>query len=197
MRVATSVGLFLGVCLSISSARADDWETVAKEHGLTDPDLKLLRANRFVITGQEFKQVFTPYIRSKVPVFVTPDSLMSAYHVLLEESVVRMEQAHAKKLPAILDRIATNLDGAATALTGDKDLVRSAKLRAAIFVGTARALLDDKAVPTDPVVKTVVAEEVKRVVAATGLRSSWPSAKNGSRWSNTSCGRTGRRWWSA
>lgn len=152
-----------------TSVRGDDWEATAKKHGLTDSDMKLLKANRFVITGQEYKQVFTPYIGTDVPLFITPDSLMAAYHVLLEESVLRMEQAHAKKLPAILKTITSNLDSAATALTGNKDLVRSAKTRATIFLGTAQSLLDGTAVPSDPAVKSIVDAEVKRIVAAAGM----------------------------
>ena len=53
--------------------------------------------DKFVITGEPFKQVFSPYIGSDVPVFITTDSLLNGFHVLLEESIYRMELANARK----------------------------------------------------------------------------------------------------
>ena len=48
--------------------------------------------------NETFKQVFSAYIGSPLPVFVTSDSVLNAYHVLLEESIRRMETARARDL---------------------------------------------------------------------------------------------------
>lgn len=52
-------------------------------------------------------------------------------------------------------------------MNGDDALIKAAKKRAAIFLGVARNLLNEKAVPDDADVKTAVQDEVKRIVAST------------------------------
>ncbi len=143
------------------------WEAVAKDHKLDDKDLGLLRINKFVITGSSHKQIFQPYVSSEVPVFVTTDSLLNAYHVLFEESIYRLELANSRKLPGILDAIAKNLDPAHKALKGDPKLLAAAHRRAAIFLGTARRLLDDKALPEDADLRALVQKEAERITAGT------------------------------
>ena len=81
------------------------WEDEAKARGLGAKEIELLRQHKFVIAGEPYKQIFQPYISSKSPVFITSDSLLNGFHVLFEESVYRLEMAHARKLPAILSAL--------------------------------------------------------------------------------------------
>ena len=97
----------------------------------------------------------------------TADSMLNAFHVVFEESVFRLEQANARKLPLILADIDRHLPAAEKALAGDAELSKTAGLRARVFLGTARALLDPKALPTDADARTLVEAEVKRVTGAT------------------------------
>ena len=147
---------------------AETWETTAREHGLTEPDIKLLREQKFLVTGDALRQVFVPYTGGRAPVFITSDSALNAYHVLLEESVYRMELANSRKVPGVLEQFTKNLDATAAKLKGDDALPKGAKKRAAIFLGVARNLLDEKALPEEAGVKAEVQEEVKRIVAASG-----------------------------
>jgi Protein of unknown function (DUF3160) len=101
-------------------------------------------------------------------VFITSDSVLNAYHVLLEESIYRMELAHSRKLPGVLEHFAKNLGATAAKLKLDEALVRAASKRAAIFLGVARNLLDEKALPDDLNVKAEVQREVKRILVASG-----------------------------
>ena len=149
---------------------AKGWEVEAKEQKLTEKDVKHLREHKFLVTDKPHKQVFSAYIGSDVPVFVTTDSILNGYHVLFEESIYRLEQANARKLPGVLEQVAKNLDRVAGAVKGDAELIQAAKKRGAIFIAVARSLLDDKALPDDPAVRTTVQDEVKRIVAATGIR---------------------------
>ena len=113
------------------------WEEEAKAQKLTDKDVELLKQNKFVITGSSYKQIFTPYIGSDVPVFITSDSLLNGFHVLFEESICSFEKAQARKLPGLLDELARQLDPAGKQLKGDAELVDAARKRAAIFLGVA------------------------------------------------------------
>ena len=126
------------VPLTFASNAEETWETVAREQKLTDPEIKRLREQKFLVTGQALRQVFVPYTGSRVPVFITSDSILNAYHVLFEESIYRMELAISRQLPGVLDRIVKNLDAAAASFKGDDGLIAAAKTRAAIFLGVAQ-----------------------------------------------------------
>ncbi len=56
---------------------------------------KQLSRAGFVVTGQQFKQIFEPYISCPLPMFITADSAWHTYHVLLEEGVRSIEESQA------------------------------------------------------------------------------------------------------
>ncbi|MBI1831014.1 MAG: DUF3160 domain-containing protein [Planctomycetes bacterium] len=113
------------------------------QHGLTETERQLLKNNKFIITATEHKQVFRPYIGSDVPVFITTDSLLNGFPVLLE-----------------LDELAKNLKRP-TGATFDP-----AYRRAATFLGVARNLLDANAWPAEPALRKTVLGEAARIIAA-------------------------------
>ena len=76
-----------------------------------------------------------------MPVFVTSDSILNAYHVLLEESVLQLEQGRSIEALRVLRTVLERLDSAADAVTGDATLITRAKRRAQIVAGTASTLL--------------------------------------------------------
>jgi hypothetical protein len=149
---------------------AQGWEEAAREHELAEPQIKFLREQKFLVTDHALRQVFVPYNVHSVPLFITSDSVLNAYHVLFEESLYRMEMALSRQLPGVLGRIAKNLDAATASFQGDEALTQAAKRRAAIFLGVAQNVLDDNLLPADPDVRAVVRDEVKRVVAASGAQ---------------------------
>ena len=104
-----------------------------------------------------------------MPVFITSDSILNAYHVLLEESVLRLDLANADELPEVLQFVWKNLDSADRGIQGDKALVAAAKRRARIVVGTAIALVVGSVPEVDPATAAVIQEEVARVEKAEGL----------------------------
>ncbi len=59
---------------------------------------KLLASNGFVVTDHQFKQIFSAYIDSSCPKFITTDSAWHTYHVVLEAGVLQLEQAQADRL---------------------------------------------------------------------------------------------------
>jgi hypothetical protein len=137
------------------------------EHAkLSDAEAKALKQHGFVVGSTEYKQAFTPYLKGDAPVFVTADSLLTAFHVVFEESVYRLEKANARKLPPILADIEKQLPAAEMALAGDAELTKRASVRARVFLGVAQALLNPRAGPDDEKFREVVRDEVKRVTEA-------------------------------
>ncbi|HUU31995.1 MAG TPA: DUF3160 domain-containing protein, partial [Phycisphaerae bacterium] len=126
MAIAKMVSLGLGVLLAAASAvlaqrpgktvpdpsQGYQWQEAARENGFSDKGIEALAGQKVLVTGETFKQVFDPYIRTRLPLFITSDSLLNAYHVLYEESVVRMEMANARRLPGILRFIWKHLETA-------------------------------------------------------------------------------------
>ena len=60
---------------------------------------------RIIITGRTYRQIFEPYLNSPDPIFITSDTVLSAYNVLLSETAIRFENLNARRLPAVLQLI--------------------------------------------------------------------------------------------
>ena len=150
------------------------WKKEAINRGFDQKDVDRLVANKILVTNQTYRQVFTPYIESDLPVFITSDSVLNGFHVLLEESVLRLERANARRLPEILRFIWQNLETIEKDLQGKPELVAAAKRRAQVVIGTAMTLLDERSVPADNTTAPLIKEEVKRIIAAEArLKPAW------------------------
>lgn len=142
--------------------------------GLSDVDSQQLERDRILITDLAFKQIFKAYKVGGIPFFVTSDSLLNGYHVLYEESILRLEQANAAKMPAVLRFVLGRLDGAAAEVAGQAELAVAARRRAAIVLGTALKLLDDGFQIDDADTMAIVDEEVTRIVEARAvMKPAW------------------------
>ena len=87
-----------------------DWQSQALDVGISEADVQQLATDRILITNQSYKQIYEAYPNTWGPSFITSDSLLNAYHVLYEESILRLEQAGTRQLPEILTFIMANLD---------------------------------------------------------------------------------------
>ncbi len=142
--------------------------------GLSDADSQQLERDRILITDLAFKQMFEAYKIGGVPFFVTSDSLLNGYHVLYEESILRLEQANAQKLPDVLRFILGRLDVAAADVAEQGELTVAAKCRATIVLGTALRLLDDDFTIDDGDITAIVDDEVTRIVEARAvMKPAW------------------------
>jgi len=88
---------------SVTDARAASGHDLGKVEGMkgfvgSEAARKLLTRNGFVVTGQQFKQIFAAYIGGALPKFITTDSAWHTYYVLLEEGVMQLEEDQAKRL---------------------------------------------------------------------------------------------------
>ena len=85
----------------------------------------LLSRQGFVVTDQQFRQIFEPYMpstRATMPIFITVDSAWHTYHVLLEVGVQRLELGQANLLRRFsqrLHQVAADRKGPANAVYRD------------------------------------------------------------------------------
>src|SRR6478736_6249402 len=68
-----------------------------------------LKRDKILVTAREYHQSFTPYIHNDLPVFITSDALLNAFHVIFEESFARMEGANVAKLETLLEEMVKSL----------------------------------------------------------------------------------------
>lgn len=142
---------------------------------LSEADQAQLQRDKILITSAEYRQIFTPYVGPREPVFITSDSALNAWHVLFEESLAVFEERFSLKVPGALDQA---LDGLKESSSPDSDLGRAALRRARIVLGTASRLAGGKW-RGEPEVEAVIEEEVRRVEAAEGVfLPEWLKAEN-------------------
>jgi hypothetical protein len=177
-KIAIGVAIWLGLGGTVfgqrdrtpfpDPAKGYQWEQEAKKHKLDPADIQTLGKHKVLITNEVFKQVFDPYIQSSLPIFITSDSLLNGYHVLFEESILRLERANARKLPEILRFIWNNLGTVDAKLKGKPELAATAKQRAQIIIGVALKLLGEETVKPDRKLAALIDAEVARVTAGAG-----------------------------
>lgn len=83
-------------------SRGYDWRKTAGKAGLSADQIKILAKDKVLFSDEACKQVFSPYIGGGLPVFITSDSLLNGFHVLYEESILRLESANVPRLRATL-----------------------------------------------------------------------------------------------
>ena len=178
------IGLLTGIALSLLIGAATviaqeelpeelpapsvSWRKQAWKLSLGDKAIEQLARDRVLMTDQCFKQVFTPYVDSEYPVFITSDSLLNTFHVLFEESFIQLEKVQAARLRHFLAALAEKLAEADAKLSGDKALIAAAKRRATTLIAVARALLGDEPSGLPAEVTEIVRAEASRVTTASG-----------------------------
>jgi hypothetical protein len=65
-------------------------------------DVEQLNRDKILITNQVFRQIFEPYLNPSSPIFITSDTVLSAFHSLFRHSIADMEQINAKRALDIL-----------------------------------------------------------------------------------------------
>jgi hypothetical protein len=146
---------------------APAWRARARAAGLSAEQVAALAEERVLLSDQAEKQIFSAYIGNPSP-FITADSLLNAYHVLFAESLARLEEAQARRLPAVLRRLLADLSAAAGDLRGSPELAAAARRRNRLVLGVALRLLEPGATLDDAELDRLVAAEAERVEAARG-----------------------------
>jgi hypothetical protein len=149
---------------------APRWQDQAAKHDLSSAEIERLGKQKFVIAQESAKQVFSFYLGGDLPVFVTSDSLLNAFHVLFEESVVRLESANARRLPELLRFLWKKLEKADGRVTGKPALAADARKRARAVIGVALTLAGGNPAGADKALAALIRDEARRVTATSGWR---------------------------
>ena len=142
------------------------WLEVARQNGLTEEQIGFLEKNGMLITGETFGQIFSAYEPGDIPLFITSDSLLNAYHVLYEASIMQIENKMADRLPDILRLILNNMDDAVGRCGGKQKLAAAARKRALLVTGIALKLLDSTFAFNDAELDEILSDETNRIIEA-------------------------------
>lgn len=136
-----------------------------------------LARDKILIGNTEFKQCFQPYLdggggsdADGPSVFITSDALLSAFHVVFEESLTRMEIANVPKLENLLAAIVAGLPQATAEMKGVDPFKPEASRRAEIMLKTALRLLEKPAAGSSPEIERIIADQAAEIRRATGIR---------------------------
>jgi hypothetical protein len=101
--------LYLSLPASAITKMNDDQKADTENVEVYSPSTKKVQRSelggteqRVAISGRTYRQVFEPYLNSPDPIFITSDTVLSAYNVLLRETTIRFEKLNARRLPAVL-----------------------------------------------------------------------------------------------
>ncbi len=127
-----------------NAALIAQWEDKAKPL-MSETAFNELKQNGMVLIDSGTKQIFAEYRGwERIPFFVTSDSVLHSFHILLEETLVRLERQNASYLKKFLDdSIATFEAGAHTAHPDELHHIPDARTKLKIILGVASVLLGE------------------------------------------------------
>ncbi len=81
------------------------WRESAVRAGLSPAEIERLAREKVLIEDRQVPQSFSPYIDPERAVFVTTDSLLNGFHVLLQDSICELERHRAIQLRQQLESL--------------------------------------------------------------------------------------------
>jgi Protein of unknown function (DUF3160) len=152
-------------------------EAAQKRAPLSQADMAKLEAQKVLVTNETFRQSFGPYINSELPVFITSDAVLNAWHVLLEESVARLEGRQVRVLGELLRHLWQRLPKSAAEVSGNDRLRDAAKRRATLVLAVAMQLLGEPVPGLAKDLAALVKTEVTKIESARGTgKPAWLGA---------------------
>lgn len=142
------------------------WQEDARMQGLSEAEIFILQRNDILLSNLEYRQIYSAYADPDVSVFITSDSLLNAYHVLLEESVVQFESGQVSRLSDMLRMILTDLETLRFSIKDQPKLNAAALRRARLVIGIAVRLLDSGFVFGDAELDDILIAESARIESA-------------------------------
>nr|WP_161501536.1 DUF3160 domain-containing protein [Rhodopirellula sp. SM50] len=122
-------------------------------------------SRKVAVTTEEFRHFYQAYANQDHPVFITSDSILNAFHRILEDSILKLEFRQVERLQRLLPMLDERL--AVTRRPTDSEVARFARRRAQTIIGVARQLIDPSYEP-DSEIRRIIQEETERVESGTG-----------------------------
>jgi hypothetical protein len=145
---------------------------------LSEKQKVMLAQNGFVILPGDHRQIFDVYLQSPAPYYITADSVIQAFSVVLEDCIRKQERASAddlleslKKIQTATDELFTNLAARAKEDDVDAKAFRESLLFLSGLAATAGQLMDPS-FPVKPQVRDTVDAELKLIHASEGVARS-------------------------
>lgn len=145
------------------------WLEAGAFQGLSEQSLLRLKQDNLLIVDHPWKQSFEVYTTPPGPYFITSDSLLNAFHVLFERSLVSMERRRYEHVRSWLEKTWRMLDNKLPDDEAKLPLLREGKDHARVVLAVAMRLLDKDVKFINDNERKLVEEEVARVEAAEGI----------------------------
>lgn len=143
------------------------WRDDSREAGLSASEIERLAQDKILIEDRQLKQSFTPYIDPVRPVFITTDSLLNGFHVLLEDSIGELEKHRIAPLRRHLEGVVPRVR-AEISRTQIPAVEFAAAIRQAEYVvGTALTILGGSLDGFSPETRDEIVRQVALIHAAT------------------------------
>ncbi len=101
VRVWTVMAGTLGL-LAACATPVEPWVDQAKALGLDQVEIGALGSAGFLETGRGYSQAYVPYVRSKIPIFITSYSVLAAHSALVRQSEAVLYRAAGERLKEVL-----------------------------------------------------------------------------------------------
>ncbi|MBW2250185.1 MAG: DUF3160 domain-containing protein, partial [Deltaproteobacteria bacterium] len=184
-----------GLSASYVHIQGDEQEK-STEQPIVTYDIEKLNRDKVLITNQGYRHIFEPYLNPNSSIFITSDTVLSAFHVLFRQSIADMEQINANRALDILKLIwaaiapkENKISKAPGNKPGDKKvpenrgeksstdnlehnftmLLDAARRRAQIVIAVAVKLLGDTDISFDEHLSRIVENEVNKIVSGEGI----------------------------
>jgi len=180
-----------GLSASYVHIQGDEQEKSTEQLRVTY-DIEQLNRDKIFITNQGYRHIFEPYLNPNSSIFITSDTVLSAFHVLFRQSIVDMEQVNANRALDILKLIWSAIAPKEKEISkapgnrtvpenrGEKSsiddlehnftmLLDTARRRAQIVIAVAVKLLGDTDISFDEHLSRIVENEVNKIVSGEGI----------------------------
>jgi hypothetical protein len=136
----------------IAQTLARPWRDSAAHAGLSPAEIEQLARDKILIEDRQVAQSFSPYIDPERAVFVTTDSLLNGFNVLLSASICELERHRAKQLRQHLEGLLPRVADQAESLENEIQGLEASKAvrHAGLVIGPAIVLLHGSLATIDP-----------------------------------------------
>jgi len=137
-----------------------NWKQEAQRLGIPEQAIQRLEQEKFIVLDRFYKQIFEPYTEPDTSYFITTDTVLNAYNVLFEESMLLLEMSQYDKLKSLLQFVCYSLSSKSNELKFNRNLVEKGLRHAQVVIGVALKLLGERNLGVSKEIDKIIDEEV-------------------------------------